>query len=112
MLPPIIVSEDEGEGEGEETSGEAESMLVEDPSNLLLAGEKEKEKEKEKEEEEEVADSGIAIKLDGRARAESFSQKARIGDDVGREDDEVSNSSYFLMYYDCDCILIDYLLSL
>ena len=108
LLPPIIVSEDEGEGEGEETSGEAESMLVEDPSNLLLAGEK----GKEKEEEEEVADSGIAIKLDGRARAESFSQKARIGDDVGGEEDEVSNSSYFLMYYDCDCILIDYLLSL
>ena len=108
LLPPIIVSEDEGEGEGEETLGEAESMLVEDPSNLLLAGEK----GKEKEEEEEVADSGIAIKLDGRARAESFSQKARIGDDVGREDDEVSNSSYFLMYYDSDCILIDYLLSL
>ena len=108
MLPPIIVSEDEGEGE--ETSGEAESMLVEDPSNLLLAGEKGKEKEKE--EEEEVADSGIAIKLDGRARAESFSQKARIGDDVGGEEDEVSNSSSFLMYYGCDCLLIDYLLSL
>ena len=114
MLPPIVVSEDEkdgdGEGEGEETSGETESMLVEDPSNPLLVGENGKEKEKE--EDEKVADGGIAIKLNSRARAESFSQKARIGDEFAAEEDEVPYFYHSLVYHICDFIIIDYFPSL
>ena len=112
LLPPIVVSEDEkdGEGEGEETSGETESMLVEDPSNPLSVGENGKEKEKE--EEEKAADSGIAIKLNSRARAESFSQKARIGDEFAAEEDEVFYFYHPLVYHICERIIIDYLPSL